>query len=428
MTETTSPGRPGTAEKDLQQVQQFLLDLGSVLTASGEAVNLIEDHLHHLAVVYGAPRARVSVLPTYLAISMGPGRPVALESTRRLAGHLRLDQTAAVFEILKAAEGGRISPPEGSLRIHEIGQMAPRFRPTVRVLGHVVLTTGICLVLEPTWADLVLAALFGALVGGLKLLARQWSSIQMILPAAAAFAVAAATFLVVGRWWVQADLRAMIPPLVTFLPGAMLTMAVVEISAAEIVSGASRLVAGALQLLLLTFGIIGAAHVVGLPPPERLSAAGGHEVGWWAPWLGVLIIALGDYLHHSAPRGSLRWLCLVLYTAWIGQFLGDQVFGGYLSGFIGAIVMTPVAYLVERRPSGPPALVSFMPAFWLLVPGALSVIGVTKYLGRGDPAGAQEFVSAVGSMIAVALGVLCGYPLYRALAHGLARLARRRSA
>jgi hypothetical protein len=34
--------------------------------------------------------------------------------------------------------------------------------------------------------------------------------------------------------------------------------------------------------------------------------------------------------------------------------LGDQALGGYLSGFVGAIVMTPVAYIVERRPSGPP--------------------------------------------------------------------------
>ena len=206
MTETTSPGQSGTAEHDLQQVQQFLLDLGSALTASGEAVNLIEDQLHHLAAVYGIEQARVSVLPTYLAISMEPGRPVALESTRRLGGALRLDQTAAVFEILKAAESRRISPAEGSRRIHEIGHMAPRFRPTVSVLGHVVLTTGICLVLDPTWEDLVLAALFGAFVGGLKLLARQWTSIQMILPVAAAFAVAAITFLVVGRGWAQADL------------------------------------------------------------------------------------------------------------------------------------------------------------------------------------------------------------------------------
>jgi uncharacterized membrane protein YjjB (DUF3815 family) len=133
----------------------------------------------------------------------------------------------------------------------------------------------------------------------------------------------------------------------------------------------------------------------------------------------VLIVGVGSYLYHSAPPRSLGWLCLVLYAGWIGQYLGDQAFGGYLGGFVGAIVMTPVAYLVERRPSGPPALVSFLPAFWLLVPGALGLIGVTEYLGTEALAGIQDFLGAVGSMVAIALGVLCGYPLYRALARSL---------
>lgn len=108
----------------------------------------------------------------------------------------------------------------------------------------------------------------------------------------------------------------------------------------------------------------------------------------------------------------------MLYAAWVGQYLGDQAVGGYLSGFVGAMVMTPVAYIVERQPSGPPALVSFLPAFWLLVPGALGLIGVTEYLGQ-DPAGVQDFLGAVGSMVAIGLGVLCGYPLYRSLARTL---------
>jgi hypothetical protein len=68
-----------------------------------------------------------------------------------------------------------------------------------------------------------------------------------------------------------ADLRAMIAPLVTFLPGAALTMAVVELSAAEMITGASRLVAGTLRLLLLGFGIVGAAQVVGLPSADARS-------------------------------------------------------------------------------------------------------------------------------------------------------------
>jgi uncharacterized membrane protein YjjB (DUF3815 family) len=246
----------------------------------------------------------------------------------------------------------------------------------------------------------------------------------MIMPVSAAFVVAASTFLV-ARWgWADADLRAMVAPLVTFLPGAALTMAVVEISAAQMVTGASRLVTGALQLLLLGFGIIGAAQVVGLPSPDDLA---GTPLGPWAPPLGVLVVGVGSYLYHSAPPRSLGWLCLVLYAGWIGQYLGSQIFGSYLSGFVGAIVMTPLAYLVERLPSGPPALVTFLPAFWMLVPGALSLTGITEYLGHDAVAGIQDLLGALGSMIAIALGVLCGYPLYRALERSAGRLAHVRS-
>jgi uncharacterized membrane protein YjjB (DUF3815 family) len=211
----------------------------------------------------------------------------------------------------------------------------------------------------------------------------------------------------------------MIAPLVTFLPGAALTMAVVELSAAEMVAGASRLVTGMLQLLLLAFGIVGAAQVVDVPAASELVDQPQNLLGWWAPWLGVLVVGIGNYLYNSAPPRSFAWLCVVLYAAWIGQYLGDQAFGGYVSGFVGALVMTPVAYLVERRPSAPPALVSFLPAFWLLVPGALGLIGVTEYISHNVTAGVQDFLAAVAAIIAIALGVLCGYPLYRSLARSL---------
>lgn len=408
-------GTDGARELDRRDLQQFLLYLGSGLTAAGEAVNLIEHRLQVVAAAYGAPHARVSVLPTYSAVALEPGRPATLEPTRQLRGGLRLDQTAALFEVLKEAETGAMPPREGSVRIRRIVDSAPRFGPAVTILGHAVLTTGICLVLQPTWGDLVLAALFGVLVGVIKLAGMRWTSVQMIMPVGAAFLVAATTFVLSGQGWADADVRSMVAPLVTFLPGAMLTMAVVELSAAEMITGASRLVAGSLQLLLLAFGIVGAAQVVGLPPADQLVDPPANLLGWWAPWLGVLLVGIGSFLYHSAPPRSLGWLCLVLYAGWIGQYLGAQLFGGYLSGFFGAIVMTPVAYLVERRPSGPPALVSFLPAFWLLVPGALGLIGLTEYLGQDDAAGIQDFLGAVGSMIAIALGVLCGYPLHRSL-------------
>ncbi|XVU27060.1 threonine/serine ThrE exporter family protein [Actinoplanes sp. CA-054009] len=406
-------------EHERRELQQFLLYLGSALTAAGEAVNQIEDRLRRVAAAYGAPHARVSVLPTYLVVSLEPGRPATLEPTRQLRGGLRLDQVAAVYDLLKEAEQGRPEPVEGIARIERIVAMRARFRPVLQIGSYAVLTGGICLVLQPTWGDLLLSVMFGAMVGALKLVGSRWVSVQMIMPVVAAFAVSAVTFLLADTGWAHADLRAMVAPLATFLPGAMLTMGVVEISAAEMVTGASRLVTGVLQLLLLAFGIVGAAQTVGLPRVATQTEAFQHSLGPWAPWLGALVVAVGSYLVHSAPRRSLGWLCLVLYAAWIGQYFGNILLGGYLSGFVGALVLTVVACLVERLPSGPPALVSFLPGFWLLVPGALSLIGVTEALGADKAQASEDLLNAMASMLAVALGVLCGHPVYRAIARSL---------
>lgn len=411
-------------------MQEFLLYLGSALTAAGEAVNQIEERLLRVAVAYGSPRAGIAVLPTYLVVALSPNHPATLEPTRQLNGGLRLDQTAAVYDLLKLAEHGEVTPAEGMARLREITAMPARFHFLMQILGYAVLAVGICLILQPTWSDLALAGVFGALVGVFKLVGARWTSVQMIMPVAASFLVAASTFLLADSGWADADLRAMVAPLATFLPGAMLTMAVVELSAAEMVTGASRLVAGILQLMLLAFGIIGAAQVVDLPRYEVPVSAPENSIGTWAPWLGALVVGIGCYLVYSGPPRTLGWLCFVLYAGWIGQYFGGLVLGGYLSGFVGALVLTVVAYTVERFPSGPPALVSFLPGFWLLVPGALSLIGLTEYLARSSELGSEDLLGAAGSMVAVALGVLCGHPIFRALARtfgrtGLLRKERR---
>jgi uncharacterized membrane protein YjjP (DUF1212 family) len=424
MRETGADPAAVLSSADERALLRFLLFIGSGLTAAGEAVNEIQDHIVEVAAAYGAPQARVAVLPTYVEISLEPGRAATLEPTRTLRGFLRLDQTAALFQLLREAKLGKLSPEEGSRRVLEIVEMRPRFGRLLTILGHSVLTVGICLVLQPTWGDLVLAGLFGLLVGALKLVGGRFPSLQLIMPVAVSFVVASTTFLLAGPGWADADLRAMIAPLVTFLPGAALTMSVVELSAGEMITGASRLVAGTLQLLLLAFGITAATQVVKLPTADVLIDSPQNLIGWWAPWLGVLIVGVGTYLYHSAPHRSLPWLLVVLTVAWIGQFIGNQLFGGYLSGFFGALAMTPVAYFVERRPSGPPALVSFLPAFWLLVPGALGLIGVTEYLDQDTIAAAEDLFGTVWSMIAIALGVLCGYPLYRSLARSLGWIRR----
>jgi uncharacterized membrane protein YjjB (DUF3815 family) len=155
---------------------------------------------------------------------------------------------------------------------------------------------------------------------------------------------------------------------------------------------------------------------VGDPHGGPVAGAAADTLGWWAPWAGVLIFGLGIYVHNSAPERSLVWLLIVLFSAWIGQLAGQEILDSSLSGFVGAAVMVPVAHAVARAPSAPPAHVMFLPAFWLLVPGAIGLIGITEIVGDNADAGSANFQRALISIPAVALGILVGTMVVRAFA------------
>ena len=243
--------------------------------------------------------------------------------------------------------------------------------------------------------------------GCLRALVRGQQTLQLMTPVIAAFAVSALSALAVKEEISDLGMRPMVASLVIFLPGAALTTAVLELAAGQMISGASRLVSGGVQLALLAFGILAGIEAVGIPRSRVLF---GTEalLGEWSRWVGVLVFAIGVVVADSAPPRSFPSLLVVLYAAWTSQVVANAVLGGYIAALIGATVMTLMAFVVERLPSAMPAHASFLPGFWLLVPGSLGLIGLTRLAGGG---GSQELLATVGSIFAVALGVLCGTQL-----------------
>jgi uncharacterized membrane protein YjjP (DUF1212 family) len=393
----------------------FIAQLGAALSEMGEPVSSVQDRLTAVARAYDAPEARVSAFPTYFMISMATGEPVVLELTTSFGGSFRFDQFAAVDRLVGAAERGAIDPREGLSQLAAIRTSAPRFTTPVQVLGYSVLTIGLTLILHPSLSDLVAGGVFGLVVGALREVAASRPNLRVLLPVLAAFSVAALAALSVRHDLVDPPLRAIVASLVVFLPGATLTTAVLELASGQMVSGSSRLVTGTVQLALLAFGILAGIEAVGLASVRVLSGSG-DQLGDWAPWLGVLVFAVGVTFAHSAPRRAFVPLLLVMFTAWAGQVLGNVLFGGYVSAFVGAAVMTPVAYLVARHPASMPARASFLPGFWLLVPGALGLIGVTQLAGEVTAIGTDQLVATVASIFAVAIGVLAGTQLLTAAA------------
>jgi uncharacterized membrane protein YjjP (DUF1212 family)/uncharacterized membrane protein YjjB (DUF3815 family) len=404
-THRTVATAPATADLE---ILEFLLDLGEALLDAGDSVAHISSTIRSVAAVNGIDELGVLVLPSAVVLSLQRDGSILTEVRTGRSATLRLDQIDDVLRLVRTAERCDVDAATGRVELTRIRESGPPFSPPVALAGYVISVIGLTMILRGGVAEVLLAAMLGLVIGLLRLATfAQAAAYQVFWPLLAA-GIASVSVFAAAR--VDGDLTvfpALVAPLIVFLPGALLTIGVLELATGEAVSGASRVAAGAMRLVLLAIGIVGGARLVGVPGGD---IRGGTEgvIADLSPWLGVALFGIGVTWFYGARPKSRMWIVLVLFVGYAGQVVGGLFFGSALSGFFGALAMTPMALIVARQPSGPTPLVTFLPGFWLLVPGALGLEGVTRIIGEGSTDGTQVLVTTAISMVAVSIGVLLG--------------------
>ncbi|QQR85478.1 MAG: threonine/serine exporter family protein [Flavobacteriales bacterium] len=402
---------------DRTTLLRFLSRLGQAELAAGNAVALIERDLGQIAHRNGVHDLTASVLPTVMFLQLEDGTEHRLQLTLGpyRSGGLRFDQIEGVLTVARDARSGRITPSEGLRRLDAIWKMKHRYRDVGFVFGYLITTIGVGLMIRPTWQALSAVSVLGLVCALLLVMVRRQPSWSAVMPVVAAFVLSSAVALAYRMGFEQPVMDLLIPPLIVFLPGSMLTVAIVELAFANVVSGATRLVAGFAQLILLAFGILGGFHAFGglptvthLPVDERLAL--------WMPWLGVLLFAVGLHLYKSSRARSLVWMIATMLMAYLGQTLSDLVLDGASTAFFGAVLMTVSALTIEYRFNGPPALITFLPAFWLLAPGSLGLESVTSITTTGTGT-AMNILQFLFTLTAIATGCLIGAFIYSGVFH-----------
>lgn len=403
-----------TAPTGTEQLLEFMALLGQAYLGCGEQTAEVELLLRRTAAAYGIRRSRVVAFPTAVFIALHDGVEEHVTLAEGPPQTLRLDQIADVYALGKAAERAAVTPSEGLDRLEGIRRKTARFGFIGVVVGHTILTVGVAMVLMPALTNLAAAALLGAIVGAAKALNQKRAMLAIPMPVIAAALVSALVFYAVRRGLPVDPIHVLVPPLVTFLPGAMLTLGMVELAYGDMVSGTSRLTTGFVHLVLLAFGLAAGAALVGYDPYALLKSTTQVVTVPWAPWLGVVVFGLGVYFHFSAPPKSLPWMLLVLLLVFMAQRLSAGLFGGEISGFFGMLVATVLGYTIQIHLKGPPAMVTFLPSFWLVVPGVLGLLSVTRMLSD-RAAGLEGLVTVVFAIASIAIGTLVGASIYKAL-------------
>ena len=398
--------------------RRLLVHLGTAILATGAPVHEVEDEVRELGSHLGYADVQVAAAATGLTLSLRSGAVATVETVR---GPLRLDQGVDVRLVRHRLITGQITPADADQVLLGLRSKRSPYPGWASSSGYVAVSTGIALILQPGGANVAAAAVGGLLVVGLLQVAGRLPAFASLVPTVAAFLVGLEVFAAAQVGLLDGPLRTVLPALAVLLPGALLVTGLSELAAGHMVAGSSRLLYGTVQLVLFTLGLTAATAALGTPA-SRLDNVRVDSPGWWAAPLGLIVILGGIAALEGVRLAQLPWVGVVLGLTFAAQ-LGGQLTGSVaLGAFLGALLASFGATLVELVRPEIPRLVVFMPSFWLLVPGSLGLIGVSQVvIAHGSGGGAYEVVTTIG---AIAVGLMLGTSLTGTARSAVRRLRR----
>lgn len=392
-------------------------EFGTFLLDSGHSVTDTRDTLEAVQRTH-APDAKLSFAVLPEAVFVGRNAGAAPAAMGISAAPFSMTQSAAANRLTRALRFGEVGLDTATRRSRSIRLMTPRFQFLRTVLGSALLAIGLAVLFRCPWWAIAFCAITGAVVGALIAFASKVGTASSILPFLAAFVSTglvgvAAHLFDLG----EVPLFAVCSPVAILVPGALITNALLELTASDIVTGAARLVSGVVLLGFMAAGIIAGAAVTGLrlDPGSvalvgEISSASTSAVGWfalppfWAGWGGVVLVAVGIGLAFGADRRLLPVTVLTMACTYMLLTALGPVTGSIFATGATAMILFVASRLLEGMPSGIPSAVSFQPAFLLLVPGTIGLVALTSQDPESLSSTPLTFVSlCIGTKVGAAI-------------------------
>jgi len=360
-------------------LEDFILALGQAQLAAGYPVDDVTTTLNAVARAYDRTDFGIFVLPNAVMVDdpvVGRARVIPEGSDP-----LRLDQAAEVHDIAAQARRGTLDLTQGTRELEELPAKPPRFPPWLSIVGYGLASAGFALVFRLSLWGVAMAAVLGLFVGIMQAYTRTRPNLAPLVPPVAATLCSFAVFGFASLIDQEVQpLRVVVAPIITLIPGVALTRATQELASGHVVSGASRLIASIVQILVLVFGIL-VGSLLARVSPYDLTDLTQTQLPLWAAWIGAAVYAVGQALAFNEPRGALVPVVLLLLVAFsIQQVVSITLDAVIAAGLAAAVALFLAIVIQDRGKREMPAFVLFSPVFWLLVPGSLGLVALTEVL------------------------------------------------
>ena len=399
----TRPAAAEVKDRSLASALELTMKLGAALLGYGLPVHRLLEALERLSTALGF-EATFYVTPTGIIFTFGTGGDTRTRVVAAFPGDADLERLTALHALIGRVERHEITAEDASLRVDAILCREPRYRGPVRVLAFGLLSLVAAQLLGGNPIDLGVGASMGLGVGLLSALSRRVPTLGRLLPVVAAFlASVIAISLARAGLPVQPSVL-LLAAIMSTLPGLTMTIGMMELATAHLVSGTARIAGAIVTFLQLGFGIA-VGHALAHALFVAAAAEPARTLPGWTHALAPLGAALAfGVLLRVRPR-DLGWVLLTCSLAVLASRGGGAFFGPEVGAFLGALLVGLVSHLFARWKDRP-VLVLMVPGILMMVPGSIGFLGLSALLAD-DPSNAVRTAFDV-LMIATALstGVL----------------------
>jgi uncharacterized membrane protein YjjP (DUF1212 family) len=379
----------------------FILALGHALHRFGAPAHRLEEAMARISERLGL-QGQFFTTPTAIIAAFGPFGAQATSLIRVESAEVHLEKLAELDRLSEDLERGRIGLHDAEDRIERIVSAPVRFRRTLAVLSHGLVSAGAARFLGGALAEVVLAFCIGTITGALSVALTRVPTGVRLYELAAAFAATLAAHLVARFVHPVAPYIATLAGIITLLPGLTLTVAMTELATRNLVSGSARLTAAAIAFLEIIFGVALADRVANALFGE-VAARLPEALPPWTEAVALGITFPGLLVLFRAPLAAWWAILLVELLAFFGARGGALLLGKEIGISLGAFLVGLAGNAFSRWRRQPSAVV-VMPGLLMLVPGTVGFRSLFLLLEQ-DPVSA---LSAGFSMLLGAVAIVAG--------------------
>lgn len=382
---------------------RFLVELARLLHVSGASAGRLEDAVGSAGEQLGVETTVFST-PTSVVMGFGVDGEQRVSLIRVQPGDIDLEQLVDVDAVATAVADGTLTPREGLAALIRIRRRRPRYGFWSTLGCVVIASAGVGRFFGGGWSEIAASAFVSVWVGVMFLTVSRSARGARLVDLLAGL-ISGFLSVAIARCVVPVDhVIVALGGLILLVPGLTITLSVSELSSRNYVSGSSRLMGGAMVVVVLAFGTaIGKGLGGYLPDGPLMESWGSSGLSAWTVWPTLVMSALCFVvLFRAKPRDAfpITFAAAIGYgvSSWVGGLSGPE-FGAFAGAFALALFGNAWSRW-KNQPSG----VAIIPGLLLLVPGSLGVRGVSALMQEDVTSGAQ----ATFGVVVIAVGIVAG--------------------